>query len=223
MDLTLQLPESLDDITLDRYAKYSKIDFTDASQEFIDRTIMRIFYDIRSDLYKSFEMKDIRILVDAVFEVMEEKPPFVMVFKHRDKEWGFIPDLNAITYGEFVDLQDVSQDYAKMMSILYRPVTKRQGENYKIEKYSGYKDNEALLKDMPLSIVAGATGFFLDLWMDLLQNTLKFLREKDLKLISSKISQKSGDGIAQFLKLQEDLFSNLMRQPRLKSTKHLFS
>jgi hypothetical protein len=78
------------------------------------------------------------------------------------QDYGFIPDLDRMTAGEWVDMETYGFDpenLHKLMSILYRPVIETKGEKYLIASYTGNEDSEAM-KDTPANIIIGVLLFF---------------------------------------------------------------
>ena len=126
-----------------------------------------------------------------------------------DKVMGFHPNLEAMSFGEYLDLnQLVSSDFTnnlpKIMSILYRPVVSEFMHNYEIEKYDSnvHIKNADLFREVDMAYVNGAMVFFCLLREDLLSSSLKFLdqqmmrqMEESLTMIEQAIaSQVSMDG-----------------------------
>lgn len=79
------------------------------------------------------------------------------------KEYGFIPDWEKFSAGEWIDMETYTKDFwqtaHKAMSILYRPITQKWGDTYAIEDYTAQEDARPFL-DMPAPAVAGALLFF---------------------------------------------------------------
>jgi hypothetical protein len=89
------------------------------------------------------------------------------------------------------------------MSILYRPIVKKQGENYAIKSYDGNGD-AGLFKNVSMDIHFGALFFFVHLSMDLLNSTLNSMTATMTGLPPNftQISQASGEVIQQLLNSQ---------------------
>jgi len=97
-------------------------------------------------------------------------------------EYGFIPDMNDLTFGEFVDLdtwlQDGYKNLVDILVVLYRPVVKRKGERYIIEEYdtSTTIDRASIFsKSMSIDSVYGAIVFFCDTGSKLIETTQCYL------------------------------------------------
>jgi hypothetical protein len=103
--------------------------------------------------------------------------------QHKWNGYGFIPDINKISFGEWLDLdtncKDFPKNLPKLLSILYRPISSEIGTKYKIEKYTA--DHLANAKDfeqMPLSIANGALLFFSTIESELVTTSLSFLESQ---------------------------------------------
>ena len=109
--------------------------------------------------------------------------------------YGFIPDWEKFTLGEWIDIDTYVTDFwvnaAKIMSIFYRPITRSYKESYEIAKYTA-KEDLTDIQDMPADVISGALLFFL--------NTDKRLRiglEASLVgVVREASSRKDGVGIA---------------------------
>lgn len=102
-------------------------------------------------------------------------------------EYGFEPDLSKMAYGAYVDISryesvDIDENWGKIMSILYRPVTQKVGKFYDIQEYKGVIDGDKFLSTT-MDIHWGALFFFKNLLMDLLKNIQNYLMQ-DLAEIS---------------------------------------
>lgn len=114
--------------------------------------------------------------------------------------YGFEPDLSNMSYGLYVDISsygslNIDENWAELMSLLYRKVTVKTGEFYDIEQYSGIK-NRAPFLDLSMDIHLGALFFLRNLLRDLLKNTQKSLKEEMETLPNiNTILERSGNPI----------------------------
>ena len=210
MEKEILIPEKLDELTLEQWQKIKAVtDKEGVSDEFIVQTILRVVYSIKGDILERIGVKHIDMLLASYREVIEQRPVFQNQFILNGKKYGFIPNLDNITAGELADLDMYAKDVAthhKLMSILFRKVTKALGNDYKIESYKGSNDE---LKRMPLGIALGAVAFFLDLGKDLTRSMLESLEEENPQLLTRAL-EKSGVGINPSTLLQEETFCDLM-------------
>ena len=96
-------------------------------------------------------------------------------------EYGFEPNLSQMSYGAYVDISKyesltIDEKWSEIMSILYRPVKRKQGKLYEIESYKGEIDKEKFLK-VGMDVHFGAVFFFKNLLMDLLKDIQKSLMQ----------------------------------------------
>ena len=199
MELKLNMPESLEDLTLEQYQNFLQSEKT-------ERDILQCFYNIK-DLFQ-IKQKDVAELVNAVNTCFENNSKdLVYKFTLNGIKFGFIPKLDDISYGENIDLTSYinePKDLHKAMAVLYRPIIKEQFGKYLIEPYEGSEKHSELLKQMPLNAVLSAQVFFYDLTNDLLKATPVYLKE-----VSQQHSQKNGEIIAQYTNLLEDNLKKL--------------
>lgn len=215
MKLKLQIPDSLDDITLEQYIEFDKINI-DSNKEttFLMQKTIEIFCKVDLDLTLQIKYNDLVDITNHIYDVLNQVPDVVTVFKMDDIEYGFIPKLDDITLGEYIDLDTYLGDWYNMhkaMSVLYRPVTYRKGERYVIEPYDGSKYAVEMLK-MPLSITIGAMVFFWNLKKELLNLTLNCLKEEIGENLTSeqlKALELNGVGINQSLHSLTEILSDL--------------
>lgn len=203
MNIKVNVPSRLNEITLDQYQKYYKVLETNKedleSDNFIRLKMLEIYCGLKYSDIKLFRLADINRITDNIQVLLNEKPDLVQRFKIGDKEFGFIPKLEDISFGEYVDLDMFLPDWLQMhkaMAVLYRPIIKKNGQMYLIEDYKPelYWD---VMKYMPLDAVISSVVFFYRLGRDLSVNMIRYLneQEKDKTSQQSEISVPNGDGI----------------------------
>jgi len=94
MKIEINVPTSLNEITLGQYQKYLKIAENNPDGNFLDAKMIEIFCGIPlSDSYK-IKMSSVRAIVDILVDLLQSKPDHVERFKIGETEFGFIPDLD---------------------------------------------------------------------------------------------------------------------------------
>ena len=166
MKVKIQVPTSLSEITLEQYQKFNKIN-TEENQNtnFILHKTVEIFCGLDLKDIAKIKVHSVKSVIKDIDNVFSEKPDLIPTFKLQGKEYGFIPKLDDISLGEYIDLDDSLTDWETMhkaMSVLYRPVTMRKGDKYLIEEYDGTDDAESM-KQMRLDVVMGSIVFFYNL------------------------------------------------------------
>jgi hypothetical protein len=156
-------------------------------------------------------------------QLFDQKPKFQQSFKIGNIEFGFITNLEEITFGEYVDLENHLQSwdsFNKAMAVMYRPIKKRIKDKYEIQEYSGTKEYQDLMQYAPLDVCIAASVFFYNLSKELLAATLNYLEteiKKDPTIATTLVKQlnlpNNGDGINQYMaSLKETLLSSMKLQ-----------
>ncbi len=205
MKLDLLVPTSLHDIPLKHYQKFIKTfeNADDYTEDYAALKMLEIFCGVPYSEAIKFKVGDINRVVSKLNEALAEKPSLINRFKLGSTEFGFVPELNDLTFGEFVDIESNITDWDNMhkaMAVLYRPIVKKYKKKYEIEKYRGDNWYDAML-DMPASVAVSAIVFFYNLETDLLNLTLDSGQVPSLQTQSSTQTQtltKSGGGIHRY-------------------------
>jgi hypothetical protein len=117
-------------------------------------------------------------------------------------EYGFEPNLSKMAYGAYLDITKhdtftIDENWAKIMSVLYRPVKKKGMGTYEIVEYDGNVDESKFL-DVPMDIHYGALFFFVRLLTALPSVILKSMMDSENLPHSIKsILERSGKITAQ--------------------------
>jgi len=179
--MKITLPENISDITLEQFQKYHELvmreDLTDKQKN--DRKIS-IFTGLNHKQACDIASKDYNDILSQIDLSLNQTVEFKNRFKIDEVEFGFIPNFDEITQGEYIDIKNYEIGIDKMhslMAILFRPIKDKDPfGNYTIFDYNGTKDYADVMKQMPLSIVNGSLVFFLNLSNELLSHTLKYTR-----------------------------------------------
>jgi hypothetical protein len=199
MKVDIEIPESLNEITLDQYQRYLKIQDNNEDEKFLAVKMIEIFCGIRGDHVLLMRATDINSIVQILTEMLNNTPKLQTMFKMKDTQYGFIPKLDDMSFGEYIDLDTFIGDWDNMhraMNVLYRPITNQYGDKYNVEDYS--VDNAEKMKDMPMSAVLGSIVFFYNLGMDLSKAMLNYLGNEEMNLALHLISDENGGGINHF-------------------------
>jgi hypothetical protein len=227
-ELKLIVPDSLEEISLGQYQYYlgaikGKDEVKDA--EFINKKLIEAFCGIEYDLVDKIPYRDIESLLGVLKMAFEKDYDLIRHFKLLDVDMGFIPKLDDMSLGEYIDVENYFgnwDDMHKAMAVLYRPVNFKSKERYTIAPYEPSDEINELMKEMPLSVVMSCTLFFYNLGIELSATTLNFM-EKTLQRedITSQVRmalEKSGDGIKVSMRLLREMSENLMKLRHSPST-----
>lgn len=180
MKLHLQIPDSIKDITLKQYMDFERVNI-EGNQDsiFLMQKTVEIFCNVNLDLTLQIKYNDLKEITNHIYSLLEKDTDLVTVFKLEDIEYGFIPKLDDITLGEYIDLDTYLGSWKNMhkaMSILYRPIEYRKGDRYLIEDYKGTGDADKML-NVSLDVPLGAMVFFWNLRSELLSLSLNYSRQ----------------------------------------------
>jgi len=220
---TLEVPQELSAITLQQYQKYLKVmegneDAVDT--EFINLKVLEIFCGVTMKEAYKLPLAEFSFIINHIVNIFKEDTPLQRDFTLTDPKgdsvtFGFIPKLDDISLGEFIDLDNYIGDWQqihKAMAVLYRPITFRKGDLYLIEDYEGSDKYAEVMKDAPVNVALGAIVFFYRLGNVLSSYLLDSLTQKlkmDKQLI--KDLEQNGDGINQYTQSLEEMSRNLKR------------
>ena len=219
MKLDLLLPTSLSEIPLSRYQQFIKTKEASNDDEFIAQKMIQIFCGIDLKDVGKIKMKHLNELIAHFTKVFSEKPKLIRQFKIKNIEFGFIPKLDEITFGEYVDLEHHLQNwktYHKAMAVMYRPIKEKHGNTYTIVNYEPNEDMQELMKFAPLDVAISSSVFFYHLGSELLNLTINYL-QNELKTMTSSSTAKgnnlvnNGDGIIQSMHLLKEMLPDLTK------------
>ena len=210
MKLTLNIPESLSEVTLDQYQQWLKVAEDKEMNNFLQQKMIEIFCGVTLKQVMLIKAKDIESIVVQISELFNQKDnKFIDRFKYQDQDFGFIPKLDDMTFGEYVDLDTYLADWQlmhKAMSVLYRPITFKKKNQYLIEDYE--TADKYNMKQMTLDVVFGSMVFFWKLKNELQSLILSYLANQTEVPISQELrdSLKNGAGISQFTPYPQTTF-----------------
>lgn len=211
MKLKLTVPNDLGEIKLSDYVKYLKVlevNENDAySDVFVHQKVLEIFCGVPLLDAVEYKMSDVRKVVNIITATLNKQPDLVRTFKLGDTEFGFIPKLDDMTFGEYVDLDSNLGNWDNMykaMAVLYRPIKQKIGDKYLIDEYKGDLYYDAMLHT-PMDAVVSSMVFFYNLGKELSIAMTKYLEEEGTLegLTASQTSIINGVGINQYKHLAD--------------------
>jgi hypothetical protein len=221
--ITLSVPTSLDDVQLWQYQEYlSVVDNEDV--QYVNKKLIELFCGVDMDEVDSIPILEVEKVLEVLKMAFEEERELVKHFTLRDVEFGFIPKLDNISLGEFIDLENTITDWQeihKAMAVLYRPVNFKKGDKYTIAPYSPNEEIEEIMKEMPLSATMSAMVFFYRLGIQLSKATLRYTEMTLKKEGNTQLRQaleQNGVGINLFMESLEETYLNLTKLQHNRST-----
>jgi len=211
MKLSIDIPTSLKDVTLRQYKRYLKLQDQNQDERFIQAKMIEIFCNVRLDKVMKLKFNDTQEIVKILSNLFDEKPTLVMRFKVNNKEYGFHPELDDLSLGEYIDLDTYIGDWEnieKAMNVLYRPIAHKLKDKYSIEEYKA-EDNPDIL-DMPMDAVLSSIFFLWNLGIDLSKTMTNYLDNQQTEALTEYLSsQESGVGINHFIHSLEGILQDL--------------
>jgi hypothetical protein len=212
MELEIKIPTGWNDVSLKKYLELQKeIKNYEGNEDAITALMLVHLCDINPNLLDKIGIDGFKIIEEELNKFVNRTDlPLERIITIDNVEYGFEPNLSEMTYGAYVDITKydtftIDDNWAKIMSILYRPIAQKKGDNYKIQSYTGNIDDTKWL-EVPMDIHLGALFFFANLLRDLLNFTLNSLTEKELEPNMKLILEKNGKLIQRLSNLQEETF-----------------
>lgn len=149
-------------------------------REFYERKMINIICELSYSDIMSLPTHEYSTIVDYLNKIIGTKSELIKTFKFKNVEYGLIPDFGKyLTLSERIDLDGYldSEDYSRLLSILYRPITYKDGDKYRIEPY---ESTHTLFDDLSYEVLDGVLGFFLTIY-NKLQKTILQYSMKEMK------------------------------------------
>jgi len=212
MKVNLKIPTSLNEITLGQYQEFSKLDNdTEIKPVDVQLKMIEIFCNVSDLVVRNMKATDITEICNILNNMFDTEHQLVNRFKLNGVDYGFIPELDDMTFGEYVDLDTFIGDNDNLhraANVLFRPIEFKRGDRYTIKDYDS--DTSEAAKEFPLDVVLGAIVFFYRLGKDLsvaMMNSLDKKNEKDLA--QYLISHPSMDGSIHSMQSLTEILQNL--------------
>ncbi len=215
MKINITIPETLNEITLYQYQRFEKLISNNEPSDFVNQKTIEIFCNIELKDVARIRIAEVSEILTHINNLLQQKPKLTNTFKLGVYEFGFIPKLEDITSGEYIDLEGYlsdTQTLHKAMAVLYRPIKNKTKSLYTIEEYSkDSQDMAEVLKYMPLDIALGSMLFFWTLLNDCVNGLTDFIQsEVEQSEQASNLLEKNGVGINHSMQQLREMYSNLM-------------
>ena len=220
MKVDINVPDSLNEITLYQYQKFERLIQNNEASHFVNQKTIEIFCDIELKDVARIRIADIDSLLAHLNTLLQAKPKLTRTFKLGVYEFGFIPKLEDITSGEFIDLETYlsnTETLHKAMAVLFRPIKSKVKDLYIIEEYEAADRYAEVLKYMPLDIALGSMLFFWTLLNDC-GNALSHYIQNEVEQSeqAKQVLEKNGVGINQFTQQLKAIFSDSIQLPNFQ-------
>jgi len=225
MKLEINVPTTLNEIPLKSYQEFLKVQQGSNDEEFVAQKMIQIFCGIELKDIVKMKLTSLNELIVHFKNLFEQKPKFQPTFKIGSQEFGFITNLEEITFGEYVDLENNLlkwEDYHKAMAVMYRPIKMKFKDKYEIVDYTPMEEMHELMKFTPVDIAISSSVFFWNLGSELLTATLTYLerqiktnKETETSLANKLNLENNGVGINQFMQSLRETLQDLTQSPAI--------
>lgn len=223
-ELTISIPTTLRDIKLKEWQKFQAILDKNKDNEdnnFLNLKMLQIFCGMDLNEVNNIPLESFEGILEHLNDIFSVKNERINTFKLKgtdgvEVQFGLIPNLDEMTYGEYTDLESYIYDHKnahRAMAVLYRPVQYKKGETYHIQRYKGSDHLAEVMKDAPLDVYLGVQVFFYDLATKLSLYTMDYtLQQLEMKeeANSGKVSDKSGENTKQSIHLHREMLQGLI-------------
>ena len=204
MKVKINVPEDLSEITLGQYMKFLKLDFDENTKNsFALQKMVEIFCNANLKDIADIRFSDITDITNHLQAIFNQECKMIPQIALNGVKYGFIPNLDEMSLGEYIDLDNYFHDWDTMdraMCVLYRQIKYSKNGKYLIEEYKG-SDNHMEMQNLPLNVVMGAKVFFYRIGIELLNHIPNYLMAADMTDQQRQILEQNGDGIQAFTDL----------------------
>jgi hypothetical protein len=191
------------DVNLKRWAELISMRTDTKSNEALDT--IKVLTDIPTQIIKQLALSDVsQILSRIALMQSEANTELVKRMTIDGIEYGFHPNLDDITLGEYADIEtlikeDLRNCMPDLMAILFRPITEDKNGVYSIAAYDGnISVRREVMKEMSGEQVQNAMVFFWTLGKGLLRTLQLSLMEQTRKTMQETLAkplEKDGVGL----------------------------
>lgn len=211
--IEITVPKDWSAVTFRQYLRLQRDlkNYEDIDEAY-EPTLMYHLCGITPDILSGLDGTTLNSIREDIGNFMgkSEGYPLQRKIKVGDVEYGFEPNLSQMAYGAYLDITkydkiELNEDWCDILSILYRPVTKKRGELYEIQKYKGVEPWESeKWFEMGMDFHFAGFFFFTRLYHHLLTSILKSMESQmEMHPNIKSILGESGEVIQRLQQLQE--------------------
>ena len=153
------------DVSLEKWVKLINFHTGSKSSEALN-TIAELS-NIPDKLIKELALRDVVAIMSQIAKLQaKQNSSLASVVEIDEIRYGFHPDLDSITLGEYADIETfikdgVEKNMPEVMAILYRPIKEEKNDVYTIDAYDGnIRIRAEQMKKMSAEQVQSALLFF---------------------------------------------------------------
>tara|TARA_R110000824_G_scaffold107747_4_gene254279 strand:+ start:2987 stop:3631 length:645 start_codon:yes stop_codon:yes gene_type:complete len=189
------------EIDLEKWAQLISIKTDSPAKEAIQT--INALSDIPTKVVKELGIADVSSILSRIAKMQSKtNSKLTKVIMIDGIEYGFHPNLDDITIGEYADIEtlvknDLASALPDLMAILFRPIVEKKNNIYSIQAYDGdITIRREVMKSMSGEQVQNAMVFFWTLGKELLTIMPLYLMEQTRKTLKSRLTNPLGrDGV----------------------------
>ena len=178
-----KLINSWEDVTLEKWLQLIDLQ-TGTKTEEATETIAALS-NIPKQLVKELALSDVAVIMNKIATLQQKQgTKLKRIIEIDGVEYGFHPDLDSITLGEYADIETfikggIEKNLPELMAVLYRPIKEKKNDIYIIDAYDGnIRLRTEEMKKMSAQQVQSALVFFYTLGKELSEILPLYLMEK---------------------------------------------
>lgn len=216
MKAKINVPTKLSEITLRQYQEFLTAQETNEDEHYLEHKAIEIFCHVPEEKIKTIAAHSVTEIANKISALFADQKELVRFFTLNKKEFGFIPNLDEISFGEYIDIDTYLSDWKNMhyaMNVLYRPISHKKAGRYDLVGYDTEQRDRAL--QMPMDAVLGSIFFLFNLRKDLLKTTLNSLAEEvEIQQVHLPHLDKNGGGTIRSMDLVRETLNELSQSLR---------
>jgi hypothetical protein len=168
MKIKLTIPESYADITVSQYKKMLDTWEDNKGSEAVQK-VLEVFCGAEEGLVNRIHVEELNKITRELTWLFRE-PQLTDFYLHQSfvmdgVEYGFIPNMQELTVGEFADMETymekgMYENMQEMLAILYRPIVRKKMKLYEIETYNPSQIKVDAMGECKMDVAIGAVVFF---------------------------------------------------------------
>ena len=182
--MKVKIPQDLNEISLGQMMELTRVDKLEIEDLDKAKMIIKLLVEnVNDENIDRVKVADLLVMYRKLCEMTNEQIQLMKFVSLEGKKYGFNPDLNNISTGEFMDIDTLCKDLDKnlhlIMAILYREVSTEGEGKYLIKPYGANIEARARMfkEKMPASVAQSCLVFFYNLGSEYLKSTLESLQE----------------------------------------------
>ena len=194
---TYNIVDSWEEVTLEKWQQLVVGKKKSKTQE--AKETIKALSTLPLKLVEEMSLSDVAAIFERLSKLQIEGK-LKKVFEIDEVEYGFLPDLDEITLGEWADIEHyikdgIDKNMHKIMAVLFRPITNKEGKLYSVAAYKdGRERAEKFRKKMSAAQVQQALVFFWTSGNELSTTLPSYLMEQMKKIQDKVSSEKNGGG-----------------------------